>query len=94
MRKEAILKSPAAMLNLIKNAVDYGVPASYVLFDSWFTYPKTLIEILSLKLHTIAMVKAMPKVYYSYEGKKMNLKTLYSSVRKSVVTLKFYHLQL
>lgn len=81
-RKEAILKSPAAMLTLIKNAVEYGIPASYVLFDSWFTYPKTLIEILSLKLHTIAMVKAMPKVYYNYDGKKMNLKTLYSAVRK------------
>lgn len=82
MRKEAILKSPAAMLTLLKNAVEYGIPASYVLFDSWFTYPKTIIEILSLKLHTIAMVKAMPKVYYNYDGKKMNLKSLYSSVRK------------
>jgi hypothetical protein len=34
------------------------------LFDSWFTYPKTLIRILELKLHTIAMVKAMPNVFY------------------------------
>lgn len=82
LRKEAVLKSPTAMLNLIKKAVEYGVPASYVLFDSWFTYPKTLIEILELKLHTVAMVKAMPKVYYTYDGKLMNLKTLYASIRK------------
>lgn len=82
LRKEAVLKSPAAMLKLIRQAVEYGIPASYVLFDSWFTYPKTLIEILSLKLHTVAMVKAMPKVYYNYDGKLMNLKTLYGSVRK------------
>lgn len=31
LRKEAILKYPAAMLNLIKKAVEYGIPASYVL---------------------------------------------------------------
>jgi hypothetical protein len=82
LRKEAILKSPAVMLKLIKEAVECGVPASYVLFDSWFTYPKTLIEILELRLHTIAMVKAMPKVYYNYGGKKLNLKDLYASIRK------------
>jgi hypothetical protein len=28
------------------------------------------------------MVKAMPKVYYDYDGKKLNLKSLYSSVKK------------
>lgn len=82
LRKEAILKSPEAMLKLLKQAVEYKIPASYVLFDSWFTYPKTLIEILSLKLHTVAMVKAMPRVYYNYKGKLMNLKTLYSNVKK------------
>jgi DDE family transposase len=56
------------------------------LFDSWFTYPKTLIKILELNLHTIAMVKAMvkamPKVFYTYEGKKYNLKSLYSTIKK------------
>lgn len=82
LRKEAVLKSPDAMLKLIKRAVEIGIPASYVLFDSWFTYPKTLIQILNLKLHTIAMVKAMPRVYYDYAGKKLNLKSLYSSVKK------------
>jgi hypothetical protein len=35
-----------------------------------------------LKLNTIAMVKAIPKVYYKYDGKSMNLKTLYASIRK------------
>lgn len=70
------------MLKLLKRAVEIGIPASYVLFDSWFTYPKTLMQILNLKLHTIAMVKAMPKVYYDYAGKKLNLKSLYASVKK------------
>jgi hypothetical protein len=82
LRKEAISKSPQVMLNLLKQAKEYGVPASYVLFDSWFTYPKTLIEILKLKFNTIAMVKAMPRVYYNYDGKNLNLKNLYASLKK------------
>ena len=28
------------------------------------------------------MVKAMPKVYYNYDGKKLNLKSLYASLKK------------
>lgn len=45
-----------------------------------FTYPKILIQICSLKLNTVAMV--MPKVYYNYNCKLVNLKTFYVSVRK------------
>ena len=82
LRKQAILKSPDAMIELLKQAVEIGFPASYVLFDSWFTYPKTLLRILELKLHTIAMVKAMPKVYYNYDGVQLNLKSLYAAIKK------------
>ncbi|WP_099192871.1 IS4 family transposase [Tepidibacter mesophilus] len=82
IREEAIKKSPDAMIDLLKQSVACGLPVSYVLFDSWFTYPKTLIKILKLNLHTIAMVKAMPKVFYTYEGKKYNLKSLYSTIKK------------
>ena len=48
----------------------------------WFTYPKNLIKILELKLHILAMVKAMLKVFYTYEDKKLNLKSLYSTLKK------------
>ncbi|NRT90801.1 hypothetical protein DE167_000792 [Clostridium beijerinckii] len=82
LRKEAVLKSPEVMLNLLKKAKGFGIPDSYFLFDSWFTYPKTLIEIAKLKFNTIAMVKAMPRVYYNYDGKSLNLKSLYASLKK------------
>lgn len=67
---------------LLDQAKSYGVKASYVLFDSWFTFPKTVISILDKGFHTIAMVKAMPKVYYNYNGKLLNLQALYSMVKK------------
>ena len=82
IKTEAIKKSPDAMIDLLKQAKAYAIPGTYVLFDSWFTFPKTLIRILELKFHTIAMVKAMPKVFYVYEGKKLNLKSLYSTLKK------------
>ncbi|MCD2348449.1 transposase [Clostridium guangxiense] len=82
LRKEAVLKSPEVMISLLKQVSKYAIPASYVFFDSWFTYPKTLIQILELKLNTIAMVKAMPRVYYNYNGKLLNLKNLYANLRK------------
>ena len=82
IKAEAIKKSPDAMIDLLTQALAYAIPGTYVLFDSWFTYPKTLIKILELKLHTIAMVKAMPKVFYTYEDKKLNLKSLYSTLKK------------
>lgn len=66
LRKEAILKSPEVMLRLLEQASKYAVPASYILFDSWFTYPKTLIQILELKLNTIAMVSYTSIVFTRY----------------------------
>lgn len=82
IRKEAIKRSPDVMIDLIKQAAAYRLPATYVLFDSWFTYPKTLIKILKLNFHTISMVKAMPRVFYTYKCKKYNLKSLYSLLKK------------
>lgn len=82
LRKEAMSKFPAVMIDIITQALQYGIPASYVLFDSWFTYPKTLIKILQLKLHTISMVKSMYRIYYSYNGSYFNLNDLYASLKK------------
>jgi hypothetical protein len=81
-RVDALKKQTDAMIDLIKQAVSFNIPAQYVLFDSWFTYPVILRQIRELKLHTIAMVKAMPKVYYSFQDSKMNLKSLYAAVKK------------
>ncbi len=45
IKTEGIKKSPDAMIDLLKQATAYAIPGTYVLFDSWFTYPKTLIRI-------------------------------------------------
>lgn len=82
LRKEAIHKSTDVLLDLLKSARAYMVPASYLLFDSWFAFPAVIRKIREQKLHTICMLKSMPKVYYDYQGQKLNLNKLYANIRK------------
>lgn len=81
-RKSALQKKTDAMINLLKEAVKAKIPAKYVLFDSWFTYPVVIEKIVKLNLDVIAMVKKMHRVYYEFQGKPMNLERIYSSVKK------------
>lgn len=82
-RKEAISKSTDVLIELLRQARTYMVPASYLLFDSWFAFPNLIRKIWNLyQLHTICMLKAMPKVYYQYQGKSLNLNQLYKTIRK------------
>lgn len=81
-RKEAIRKSTEVLLDLLKQAKAYMVPASYLLFDSWFAFPGVIKKIRELKLHTICMLKSVPTVKYEYQGRKLTLNKLYAAVRK------------
>ena len=82
-RKEAIRKSPDVLIELLNQAGAYMVPASYLLFDSWFAFPNLIRKVRDLyQLHTICMLKAIPKVYYDYQGKSLNLNRLYATVKK------------
>ncbi len=70
------------MVELIHSAQCAGVTARYVLFDSWFSAPKTMIALKSQEhLDTIAMVKKS-KTKYLYNGEKLNVKEIYSRNKK------------
>ena len=56
-RKEAQEKKTILAVKLIKEALNAGIIASYVLMDSWFTEVPFVSEIRKLKLHVIGMVK-------------------------------------
>ena len=71
------------MVDLIKTAQQSGLTAKYVLFDSWFTSPKTIAALKQeQKLDVIAMVKKSSKVKYGYQGKALNIKEIYSQNKK------------
>jgi len=81
-RKESIKKSTEVIFDLLQQAKNAGIQASYLLFDSWFAFPKTILKVRDHGLHIICMVKALPRVFYLYQGQKMNLQKLYSMLRK------------
>lgn len=81
-RKESLLKSSEALLDLLQQALRTGVQASYVLFDSWFSFPVTIKKVYDQGIHVICMLKSMPRVHYGYEGQILTLNSLYKVVRK------------
>jgi len=81
-RTNATRKSTDVMIDMLKQAQGYVDSAKYVLFDSWFCFPGILLKIKGLGLHTIAMMKSMKTVKYSYQGKCLDLNSLYASIRK------------
>ena len=82
-RKQSRRKATEVMIDLIKTAQQSGLTAKYVLFDSWFSSPKTITAVKQeQKLDVIAIVKKSSKVKYGYQGKMLNIKEIYSKNKK------------
>ena len=81
-RRQSRRKATDVMVELIHSAQCAGITARYVLFDSWFSAPKTIIALKKQEhLDTIAMMKKS-KTKYTYQGEKLNVKEIYSRSRK------------
>ena len=48
-RKEAICKSTEVLLELLFQVKAYMIPASYLLFDSWFAFPSLIRKVWELR---------------------------------------------
>ena len=82
-RKQALSKATDVMLDMLKTAIKAGHNARYVLFDTWFSNPKDIIRIhTECGLNTTAMIKKSSKVFYEYEGKRMNVKQIFGMCKK------------
>lgn len=82
-RRESTMKATDVMFELLSQAQSAGVTAKYLLFDSWFAYPSVILRVLTRHaMNVICMLKAMPHVYYEFEGRRVTLNQLYSRVRK------------
>lgn len=80
-RMEAMKKTTELLEPMVKRALRAGINARHLLMDSWFGFP-AIITKLSKHLPVICMVKRMKTVFYTYQGKKMALTTLYRKVKK------------
>lgn len=81
-RQQAQTKATTVMLDLIDSAKKAKLPASYVLFDTWFCSPSSLIAIKNKGLDVIAMAKKTSKMHYLYNGVMMPLTEIYKQNKK------------
>ncbi|MCT0197753.1 hypothetical protein EFM06_09025, partial [Lactobacillus helveticus] len=56
-RTQAQRPMNAVTVELLKEAVALGIPAEYVLFDSWFSSPKMFWQLKTLGLDSVGMLK-------------------------------------
>ena len=81
-RKLSVTKGTEAMLELLKTAKAAAIPAKYVLFDSWFSSPKTLHAVKEIGYDVIGMVKKSSKMHFVYEGESLSLPDIYMRNKK------------
>lgn len=82
IRKEAVSKAPEVLLGMLKAALKAGINASYVIFDSWFSFPATIIKLHGLNLHTVSRVKDTTKIKYLVHGEKKTAKEIFKANKK------------
>lgn len=82
IRKLARTSMNDLTVKFAKEAIKSGIPASIIVFDSWFAVPHTISRLKNENLTVIARLKTNSKQYYEYDGKMMNIKTLYTVSKK------------
>jgi hypothetical protein len=72
-------------LMMIQAAVKSGIVPGYVLFDSWYAWPKLINAIRKIEksIHVICRLKDS-NVQYEYNGKKYKLSALYQKVKSQL----------
>ncbi len=74
-RIAAMQQKPDAAIALIRSALAAGIPADYILMDTWFTNEPFIRRILEEGLHVIGMLKNNKQMYH-YNGRLYNLNSL------------------
>ena len=77
-RIEAIANATDTLLKLLDSVK--GLPVKYLLFDSWFAFPKTIVNVLKRKLDVICMLKISSKIHYLFQGEWLDLKEIYKRI--------------
>ena len=71
-RAAAIMKKPDAAIAMIESALCAGIPAEYILMDTWFTNEPFIKRIRSCGLDVIGMLKNNKQMYH-FNGGLYNL---------------------
>jgi hypothetical protein len=82
IRKEAISTATENLLSMLRQAKKAMIPAKHVVFDSWFSFPSTMMSICEIGFDVVCRLKDTTKIKYWFGGKKQTLKEIYTANKK------------
>jgi hypothetical protein len=80
-RKDARRSKPELMLDMLGNVQGSNADCQYVLFDSWFSSPKSIVQINNMGYDVVAMLKNNKTRYY-HNGENLTLKDIFKRCKK------------
>jgi len=81
-RAAARREKPALALEMLKAAKNTPAQANYVLFDSWYTSPSSILSIKALGYDVCARMKDHPHYCYLLDGELLTLRQIYKQSKK------------
>ena len=82
LRKLAQTKATSVMLTLLKDAKAAEISAKYVLFDTWFCSPSSLLQVKDIGYDVIGMVKKSDKIHFRYNGRMQSAPAIFRAAKK------------
>jgi len=82
-RMDALRSKMDMALEMLQKANNFGIDASFVLFDSWFAFPSFISKVYHIGYNVICKLKPLPTILYTYKDKPYCLDALYRTFAKS-----------
>jgi len=81
-RKDAQKDKPSLVLEMLKAVKGTPAETKYVLFDSWFASPSSIISINKLGYHVVTRLKNHKNFLYNYNGELLSISEIYRRNKK------------
>ena len=81
-RKQARTPKPELVLQMLKNVKGTPAQTQHVLFDSWFSPPKAILDIKGLGYDVVARIKNHENYRYLYNGQILSINQIYKANNK------------
>ena len=81
-RNLAQTKAPEVVQAFLEDAKNIGIPAQYVLFDTWFCSPSSLVQTKETGYDVIAMVKKADTIRFRYNGRMQSAPSIFRASKK------------
>lgn len=80
--QEVLISKIQSAINMVKEAVQRGIPFEYVLMDSWFVCKEIMKVALKANRHLLGMVKK-GKTKYNYQGNNLTVNQIHNRLNRN-----------